>query len=521
MTQETTVERYAVYEAFLASPRAYGNPYLEVEAATEITRPDGSRGEIPLFWDGEGRWGLRLSPDREGTWRWRVRANDGALDGAAGAFTCVSSDRHGGLMPMAHYPFCLQRQDGTPVWLFGDTNWRAFATDSTSRLDRAAVMHYVDVRAAQGFNYVPSDVMGGVGVDGQQHVFHDFAAERLNPAHFQEMDVRLAYMNAHGITSGIMLAWGNGAESWEAFASQEARLRYARYIVARYSAYDVVFVVSGEWDLLGRDTQDVFRGIGREIQRWDPHDRLRSIHPCRPRTVEEFATEPWMSFGDYQQQYRAPKHREATAAERNSLRNHLLKPRVHGKPVVNAEYAYYLRSMAGEPHNYAASEGIEGVDKEHSHTRDSFRRASWAVAMAGAHLVTGFGSTYFGGWRERGPFDVDAPKNDDGEADLACLNAFFTSLEWWRLTPLDGLVRADEGYAWCLADIGETYVLYSEGATHLRFGPDGEPGSALRVRRFDPRTGEWTELADVPCDGVAEIALPDDQDWVVLAQRSL
>ncbi len=31
------------------------------------------------------------------------------------------------------------------------------------------------------------------------------------------------------------------------FPDVEARKRYARYIAARYSAYDVYFIVSGEW----------------------------------------------------------------------------------------------------------------------------------------------------------------------------------------------------------------------------------------------------------------------------------
>lgn len=519
MAAEETVERFGLHQAFWHTASEYANPYLDVQATAEIVRPDGARAEIPLFWNGEDRWGLRLSPDAEGPWRYTVRSGDGALDGQTGAFVCVASDRRGGLQAMEHYPSHLARQDGTPVWFLGDTNWRAFATDAPSRLDRDSVMHYVDVRAEQGFNYIHTDVMGGVTVDGQQKVFLDFATERPNPAFFQEMDVRVAYVNARGITSGIVLAWGAGVESWEAFASQEARLRYARYIVARYSAYDVAFIVAGEWDLLGPDTQDVYREIGREVQRWDPHDRLRGIHPCRPRTVQEFATEPWMSFGDYQQQYRAPKEREATPAERNSLRNHLLKPRVHGRPVVNAEYAYYQRSMAGAPHNYVQHLGIDGVDKEHSHTRDSFRRVSWAVAMAGAYMVTGFGSTYFGGWRERGPFDVDAPKNDDGEADLVRLREFFSSLEWWRLEVMDGLVRTDDGYAWCLAEIGHTYVIHSEATARLRFSPDGDPGVRYRLRRYDPRTGAWTDLADLTGPDMVEIALPDAQDWVLLAER--
>ncbi len=40
----------------------------------------------------------------------------------------------------------------------------------------------------------------------------------------------------------------------------EARLRFARYVVARYAAFDVLFLVTGEWHYMA-DQPDLFRAV--------------------------------------------------------------------------------------------------------------------------------------------------------------------------------------------------------------------------------------------------------------------
>ena len=153
------------------------------------------------------------------------------------------------------------------------------------------------------------------------------------------------------------------------------------------------------------------------------------------------------------------------------------------------------------------------MDKEHSHTRDSFRRASWVIPMAGAYFVTGFGSTYFGGRREPGPFLVDNPRYADALADLDRLHRFFTALTGGLLEPRDELVRADGGYAYCLSDGKSICVVYVSGGR----GADLElPRGRFVISRFDPRTGESVQLP--PASGRSvRLEAPDNQDWVFRA----
>ena len=128
-----------------------------------------------------------------------------------------------------------------------------------------------------------------------------------------------------------------------------------------------------------------------------------AIHPMTAQgSVREFNAAKWMAFGDYQQNYR-------------DLHGRVLESRAANKPVVNSEYGYFLRDQSGD--------GVP--DKDNSTSADAMRHATWDIVMAGGYVVTGFGTTYFGGNRDPGPFDLDARKNDVWEAQLGHLRRVF------------------------------------------------------------------------------------------------
>jgi hypothetical protein len=496
------VPRFGMFERSFDAAGSHANPYKELSATATLRRPDGARWEMPLFWDGGAVWKLRVAPDLVGKWSYRVRSADAGLDGQSGQFRCVGSGLHGSIRPMEGHRLHFQYQDGAPFWFFGDKAWRVLQTDRAKELDHASALHHVDVRAAQGFNYMHTELAGtgGLNSGGNEggEMFEDAGHEVINPAFFQEVDARLSHINEKGLVCGIVVLYGLGDPSWRSLPDDGARMRFARYAV-----FDVVFLVAGEWQYMAGEA-DLFRAIGREIRSTDPHGRMIGIHPGPGPYIssQEFADDDWMSFGEYAQAYFAPDKEEATDAHRDALHAFILDARRHGKPVVDAEYAYYLRDQDFD--------GV--VDKPNSHTRDSYRRASWVIPMAGGYFVTGFGTTYFGGRREVGPFFVDDPRHAVAVTDLDHLHRFFTSLPWWQLEPHDELAKANGGYAYCLAEPGHTYAVYIAGSrgAELRLA-DG----AYRLSRYDPRTGERTELPG-PAGGVARLDAPDAQDWAFL-----
>jgi hypothetical protein len=171
------------------------------------------------------------------------------------------------------------------------------------------------------------------------------------------------------------------------------------------------------------------------------------------------------------------------------------------------------------------------------------RHASWDIALAGAYLVTGFGTTYFGGRRDPGPFDLDAATNRDWETQIGYLKSFFSSLPFERLLPADELVSsallregdwfeavasAPGGRAhhppklayWCLAIPGETYVAYVRGASAEIHIDLGARARTYRIRQFNPRTGSFETLSETLIKARFSYRPPDSLDWVVLLEAT-
>lgn len=527
------VPRFAPHEETLTAAGSHANPYLAVSAEATLTPPGGRAAvQAPLFWDGGQTWRLRIAPDETGPWRWTVRSSDPGLDGRSGSFTCVASTRRGSLQRMADSPRHFQYQNGERVWFMGDTAW-AYVTDSAEEQhDRAAAERYIARRAAQGFTAIHLMLLNEAGwPNAGGPPWFDLAQERINPAYFQEADRRIAFANAHGVVTGLALAWGNKGRnepySWGRFPDFAARRRYARYVAARYGAYDVYFLVSGEWHgevrarrVEAEDVRREFTALGDALRAADPHRRLIGIHPMTAQgSTREFTPAAWMDFADYQQNYL-------------DLHGRALQPRVVARPVVNSEYAYFLRDQNGDGQ----------VDKPHSYTLDDIRHATWDLVMAGAYVVTGFGSTYMGGHRHPTPFLPDDPRNRPWEEQVGHVRQFFTRLDYWRLEPHDELLscavargadrenradaaarlpartRAPATTYWCLSDADRTHLVYVRGTREpVRLAVAA--GRAWRTVRFDPRTGQSVDAPATPVPEGLALLPPDERDWVFLVQR--
>lgn len=527
--QTTRVGRFSPHEVTLSASGDYDNPYKELSADATMIEPDGrTTRRVPLFWDGGDTWRFRFAPDKLGTWTWSVESVDPGLNGRKGAFDCVASHRRGSFKPLAGSPYHFQYQNGEKVWFLGDTAWAYLTDNAEEHHDRAAAERYVSNRARQGFNAIHVMLLSEAGWGNRQGLpWTDIAKEKINPAYFQEADERIAFANAQNVVVGLALAWANKGRreqyAWGKIPGFEARRRYARYVAARYAAYDVYFLVSGEWqgEIRNRksteeEIRQEFVRLGDVVQASDPQGRMIGIHPLgRYRGTHEFtAASTWMSFGDYQQNYQ-------------DLHGYILQARTASKPVVNGEYAYWLRA------NNRAGE----VDKPHSYTLEDIRAATWDIVMAGGYVVAGFGSTYMGGNRHPTSFLPDDPRNEPWIQEIGRVKSFFTSLPFETLEPHDEMVTSDVARTgdrsgrmgvdrsidkiqapvtayWCLADPGKCHVAYVrgvKGALTLSLGTSGQ----ARAEQFDPRTGERTPLS-VPQGTSYTYRPPDERDWIVV-----
>jgi hypothetical protein len=526
------VERLAVHEVALEAEGQHANPYVDLTATAELTppKPSDMQRSVPLFWDGGGTWKFRVSPDQVGKWKWSVKSADAGLNGKSGSFDVVASQRCGSIRPMKEFPTHFERQDGTPLWFLGDTAWSLFTDSTAEQHDRASAERYLRNRAEQGFNVVHAMLLNEAGWGNSGGApWLDLQQEQINPAYWREVDERVALANAQGLVVGLALAWGEktGKEKypWGRFPSAQARQRYASFVGSRYGAYDVYFLVSGEWHGEVRNRKSTesevkheFFEIGDALRAADPQQRMIGIHPMtRHGSVREFNDARWMSFGDYQQNYL-------------ELHARILESRGFAKPVVNSEYGYYLRD--------SNADGI--VDKQNSYTADDIRNATWDIVMAGGYLVTGFGSTYMGGNRHPTPFLPDDPKNEPWIAQIGTVKGIFKELSWWKLKPHDELLacatprgkdrsrrvetrdkqltlnQAPATTYWCLATPGQEYLVYARGiSSPLSVKLDSAP-SPLQATLIDPRSGAREALGTVAGKERFEFQPPDEQDWVIL-----
>jgi hypothetical protein len=203
-----------------------------------------------------------------------------------------------------------------------------------------------------------------------------------------------------------------------------------------------------------------------------------------------------------------------------------------GRPVVNSEYGYFLRDQNGDG---KPDKRQQLLGRRHAICKLGHRNGR-------RYLVTGFGTTYFGGHRDPGNFDWTAPKNRIWEQQIGTLKRFFEAADFRRLIPADELISSEtprgedvhtgapgqrgrelhppQATYWALTDSGGTYVAYVRGITapvHIELGTHA---NRFHVREFNPRTGEFRELPEIEIRDSWQFTPRSAEDWVMLLEAA-
>lgn len=276
--QAATVEQWGVFEVALTGP-AEGNPYVDVELTARFNQ--GTRQvEAAGFYDGDGIYRIRFSPDTVGEWRYETHSNRPALDRQAGTFTATppAAGNHGPVR--VHNTFHFAYADGTP--------YKELGTTCYSWLHRGDASEEQTLRtlAASPFNKIRMCVFPQNRAAGTVRLFpfagrppRDWDRTRFNPVFFRHLEQRVAQLGALGIEADLILFHPYGS-IWN-FSTMDAASddRYVRYLVARLAAYrNVWWSLCNEWDFLKEKTEADWDRIFQLIQATDPSAHLRSIH---------------------------------------------------------------------------------------------------------------------------------------------------------------------------------------------------------------------------------------------------
>ncbi|MFC4870968.1 DUF5060 domain-containing protein [Negadavirga shengliensis] len=277
--QTNQVEQWDVFEAVFEGPDT-GNPFLEVDLKAVFVNGSDSV-TVPGFYDGEGIYRIRFSPETQGEWSYRTESNIAALHNKKGTVRCSipTGENHGPLK--ITNTFYLQYADGTPYYGIGTTayQWTSVKPSIQNKT--------VQTLASSPFNKVrmcvfPKSYQYGNDTEPWTYPFKregeqsDFG--QPNVEFFQNFDNRIKQLLDLGIQADVILfhpydRWGYCQ------MGTEINERYVRYMIARISAFrNVWWSLANEWDIPEiKETID-WEGIGTLLQNEDPHQRFRGIH---------------------------------------------------------------------------------------------------------------------------------------------------------------------------------------------------------------------------------------------------
>ena len=279
--QETvqSVEQWGVFQLDLtANPSE--NHYMDTELYATFSK-GGNSISVPGFYDGDGIFRVRFSPDEQGTWSYTIESSLSTLSGKEGTFSCVppSGKNHGPLKIVnTHY---LQYADDTPFYGIGTTAYQW--TSVKQRIQEKTIETLTDAP----FNKMrmcvfPKSYKYGNETKPWAYPFkregdqNDFS--QPNYEFFQNFDKRVEQLMEMGIEADVILfhpydRWGY------ATMGDEMNKKYVRYMVARLSAFrNVWWSLANEWDVPEIKDSIDWEEIGTLLQNEDPHQRFRGIH---------------------------------------------------------------------------------------------------------------------------------------------------------------------------------------------------------------------------------------------------
>ncbi|NOZ20195.1 MAG: DUF4038 domain-containing protein [Planctomycetes bacterium] len=514
-----TVEQWRVFETHIESNGDYANPFLDVDVKVHFTAPSGRAVVIDGFWDEGPRWGIRFSPDEVGEWEWRTESSvpdDADLHNRTGSFQCVPYEgdnplyRHGPVRLSANR-LHFEHADGTKFFWLADTAWNGVLRSTKEDWSR-----YLKTRREQRFTAIQFVSTQWRGLKGGPHdgvAFVQGERLELNPHFFEHLDPRVKAINGHGLVAAPVILWAFREGDPGVSLSEEDAIRVARYIVARWGAYQVVWILGGDGHYEG-ERSERWKRIGRAVF-GERRDRLVTMHPCGQSWVaDEFNGEEWFDFIGYQSGHGSSEKNLRWLTEGPPAANWRRDP---SRPVINLEPNY---------------EAISSYQEHVPFTDREVRRAAyWSLLVSPTAGVT-YGHNSIWVWNEKaGPADGherlgDVPPWQEGlmppgAQSMAVLHRFFANLPWWTLRPAPELLAEQPGendprrfVAAAMAEEETLALLYLPCGGEVRLKLD-VCDTMERARWFNPRAEEWTEAGSI----AGEYTAPDDMDWMLVIDK--
>ena len=578
-------ETWVAVELSYESEKEYAKPFYDV-TLDMLLYGNGKVYTVPGFWDGGNTWRIRFVCPSEGIWQCKTICSDETNSVLHGRTVKVECAAYSGDLDIYKHGFVTTRygekyltyEDGTPFYYLGDTHWEL--AQETYEM----VSEICSKRVEQGFTVYESQPMD-YGFNGA--VTEGFSENGLED--LRDLDEKFRIIAENGLThansqffwplSGMTRLINNNGGWTEPKikgklgtktvtmpdVSDEAKSyleSLARYWVARYSAYPVIWSLGQEidndpyqdenspWNAINNP----YKYVAEYLAKYDPYDHPVTAH--QESTGNTTAYGNGLGTGEVRMIYypgadpsafrNVPAHTMYASQWHPNLtkRDDYMSARDYwyngqGKPVVNYEGLYcYLWTK-----NYGA------------------RAQAWASYLTGLYGCSWGGQPT---WAYQNSYDIDNT-SDDGidiirpeekhaatwqdameypsSYQVGYMRSFMEQIEWYNLIPrfnnLTYFVPSLNVYSYCASNKDNTeMVLYFYSFTDPSVGEKvntekyggimtGTVGSLVpfaeyTYKWFNPITGEYADEGTFKASALGTWFAgmrPSDTDYVLLIKK--
>jgi len=289
------IEANQVTEISLVSSKTYENPFMEVELDAVVTRPDGKQLRVPAFWAGGNEWKFRYASELTGTHSWKTECKDTlnlSLHDISGTINIIPSTsdnplyKHGPLR-VSENKRHFEHADGTPFFWLADTWWKNLC----KRMTWEGFKELAADRRKKGFNAIQI-VCGPYPDEGflEESManegglpYESVKFEKVNPQYFDYADRRIQYLIESGLAPVIVGSWGRGDCNSMQAIGLEGLKRHWRYLVARYGAYPIFWILAGEVPDQTKWNEGPWAPLAKHAKELDPFQRPLTFHSAHGR----------------------------------------------------------------------------------------------------------------------------------------------------------------------------------------------------------------------------------------------
>jgi hypothetical protein len=431
-------------------------------------------------------------------------------------------DRHGSVRVSENRRY-LSHADGTPFFWLADTAWNGPLRSTPEEWD-----DYLHARLEQKFTAVQwvttQWIAAPTGNLQAELAYEGLERIAVNPRFFQRLDAKIDALNQAGLLAAPVLLW---AAPWIQPYSEnlvnpglslpeDQAILLARYMVARWGAHQVVWILNGDGDYRSEKAKR-WQQIGRGVFGGRDHAPV-SLHPAGRLWLQaEFAGEDWLDIMGYQSGHRVDEENLQWLVAGPPATEWVGEPL---RPIINLEPPY-------EDHVNMSSGGLKRIDAH------DVRRALYTSLLIAPTAGVTYGGHGVWGWDDGAQPPVAHPNTGvpkpwrealrlPAAEQLRFLADLFQGIEWERLRPAQSMILKQPGQELpsrmivaAQAEAGDLAVVYTPDEGQLVLCLDALHPN-LAAYWFNPTNGQRFAAAFTGSTHQAIFEPPAPGDWVLL-----